>query len=141
MITMIFGNGPFDRFTPNSLSSPTPDSAVQHWLDTLCLHDTDKVLALYLPNATLLGTLADRIKTGHRELRNYFDYFLQRKPCGVITSMKVTTMNDIAVANGTYDFDLTENGETSTVAARFTFVLKLVNNKWLIMTHHSSLQP
>ena len=55
--------------------------------------------------------------------------------------MKVTTINDIAVANGTYDFDLTENGETSTVAARFTFVLKLVNNKWLIMTHHSSLQP
>jgi uncharacterized protein (TIGR02246 family) len=141
MIIMIFGHSPFDRHTPNSSSSSSPASAVQNWLDTLCEHDTEKVLALYHTQATLLGTLAERIKTGHRELKVYFDYFLQKKPCGVITQIEVSQHGDIAIVNGTYDFDLTEDGETSTVAARFTFVLKQVNNQWLIMTHHSSLQP
>tara|TARA_R110000782_G_C14644807_1_gene396082 strand:+ start:20 stop:439 length:420 start_codon:yes stop_codon:yes gene_type:complete len=139
---MLFGHSPFDILQAHDYVSPTtPASAVENWLDTLCQHDTEKVLALYDPNATLLGTLADRMKTGHRELKDYFDYFLQRKPCGTITQMKVSEFGNIAVVNGTYDFDLTEDGKTNTVAARYTFVLNKVDNQWLIKTHHSSLQP
>ena len=47
----------------------------------------------------------------------------------------------MAIANGTYDFDLTENGEQKTAPARFTFVLDRVGTKWKIHSHHSSKKP
>ena len=47
----------------------------------------------------------------------------------------------MAVANGTYDFDLIENGEKKTAPARFTFVLDREGTKWKIHSHHSSKQP
>lgn len=128
-------------FASYSAESQSPESAVQHWLNTLCKHNIDDILALYHPKATLLGTLADNIKVGTSAIRSYFDFFVLKKPCGVITSMKVNRYGDLAVANGTYDFTLHEEGKETKVSARFTYVLKLVNGKWLIETHHSSLQP
>jgi uncharacterized protein (TIGR02246 family) len=133
----MLGN-PFDRY---SAESQSPESAVQHWLNTLCQHNPKDIVALYHPQATLLGTLADNIKVGTSAIRRYFDFFVLKKPCGVITSMKVNRYGDLAVANGTYDFTLHEEGKETKVSARFTYVLKLVNGKWLIETHHSSLQP
>ena len=47
----------------------------------------------------------------------------------------------ISVANGTYDFDLTENGQKTVAPARFTFVLERLGTKWKIHTHHSSKLP
>ena len=47
----------------------------------------------------------------------------------------------VSVVNGTYVFELTEDGNTMQVPARFTFVLRQVGNGWRIDTHHSSAQP
>ena len=43
--------------------------------------------------------------------------------------------------NGTYDFNLEEDGKQSVAPARFTFVLERTGVKWMIQSHHSSKQP
>ena len=46
-----------------------------------------------------------------------------------------------AIADGTYDFTLEEDGKKEVVPARFTFVLRRNKGVWQIATHHSSAQP
>ena len=123
------------------MNRPKPQKAVHHWLDTLCTHDPEAVVNLYLPDGVLLGTLAENIKYGRSQIRTYFDTFVTKKPCGVITSMSSVTYDSVAVVNGTYLFELEEDGGTIKVPARFTFVLVLGDGGWLIDTHHSSAQP
>jgi len=116
-------------------------SFVQHWLDTVCTNDPQAITNLYLSDGVLLGTVAENIKYGQAEIRSYFDMFVQKKPCGVITTMTSVDYHGVSVVNGTYVFELTEDGNTMQVPARFTFVLRQVGNGWRIDTHHSSAQP
>ena len=60
------------------------------------------------------------------------------KPCGRITEFVDENYDSVCVVNGTYDFDLTENGESLVAPARFTFVLERAGMKWMIQSHHSS---
>ena len=123
------------------LSRPPPQEFVQTWLDTVCSHNSEAITNLYLSDGVLLGTLAQYVKYGQSEIRSYFDAFVQKKPCGVITTITSAEYHGVAIVNGTYVFELTNEGVTSQAPARFTFVLKQIGNKWLIDTHHSSLQP
>jgi hypothetical protein len=45
------------------------------------------------------------------------------------------------VNSGLYTFSLAENGGHADVAARFTFVYREYEDKWLIIEHHSSILP
>ena len=62
----------------------SPEAFIQHWLDAVCSHDAKAITELYLEDGVLLGTLAETIKTGRQEIRSYFDFFVEKKPCGVI---------------------------------------------------------
>jgi uncharacterized protein (TIGR02246 family) len=123
------------------LARPSAQDFIQTWLDTVCTHDPLAITNLYLSDGVLLGTVAQTIKYGQSEIRSYFDMFVQKKPCGIITSISSSEYHGVAVVNGTYVFELTDDGETTQVPARFTFVLKQMGNGWLIDTHHSSAQP
>jgi uncharacterized protein (TIGR02246 family) len=116
-------------------------SFVQHWLDTVCSHDPQAITDLYLSDGVLLGTVAENIKYGQSQIRSYFDMFVEKKPCGVITEITSVNYHGISVVNGNYVFEITEDGTTIQVPARFTFVLKQIGNGWKIDTHHSSAQP
>ena len=116
-------------------------SFVQHWLDTVCSHDPQAITDLYLSDGVLLGTVAENIKYGQSQIRSYFDMFVEKKPCGVITESSSVNYHGISVVNGNYTFEITEDGAIIQVPARFTFVLKQVGNGWKIDTHHSSAQP
>ena len=116
-------------------------SFVQHWLDTVCSHDPQAITDLYLSDGVLLGTVAKTIKYGQSQIRSYFDMFVEKKPCGVITEITSVNYHGISVVNGNYVFEITEDGTTIQVPARFTFVLKQIGNGWKIDTHHSSVQP
>ena len=48
---------------------------------------------------------------------------------------------DMAVVDGTYTFEMNVNGGREEVPARYTFVLRKKNHRWLIVSHHSSAQP
>ena len=120
---------------------PSSQAFVQHWLDIVCTHDPQAITNLYLSDGVLLGTVAENIKYGEQEIRSYFDMFVQKNPCGVITEITSADYHGMSVVNGNYVFELTEDGTTTQVPARFTFVLKQIGNGWKIDTHHSSAQP
>ena len=121
----------------------TPKEFIEEWLEAVCSNDVNAIISLYKEDGFLLGTLDGVIRKGHGEIKMYFDYFLKFKPCGRITKIVEEDLGyrRMAVANGTYDFDLTENGEQTTAPARFTFVLDREGTKWKIHSHHSSKQP
>ena len=118
----------------------TPTEFVEVWMETLCSNNVDAIVSLYKEDAVLLGTLDSKIRKGSSEIREYFDFFVKLKPCGRITEIVEEDWGHrrIAVANGTFDFELTEDNEQTTTPARFTFVLDKVGTKWKIHSHHSS---
>ena len=121
----------------------TPTEFIEEWMKAVCSNDVNAILPLYKEDGLLLGTLDSEIRKGHSEIKIYFDDFLRFKPCGRITKIVEEDLGyrRLAIANGTYDFDLTENGEQTTAPARFTFVLDRVGTKWKIHSHHSSKKP
>ena len=121
----------------------TPKEFIEEWMEAVCSNVVNAILSLYKEDGLLLGTLDSVIRKGRTEIKMYFDYFLKFKPCGRITKIVEEDLGyrRMAIANGTYDFDLTENGEQTTAPARFTFVLDREGTKWRIHSHHSSKQP
>jgi len=118
----------------------TPAEFVEEWMKTICSNNIDAIVSLYKEDAVLLGTLDSKIRKGSSEIKEYFVFFVQLKPRGKITEIIEKDFGErrFAVANGTYDFDLTGNDEQTTTPARFTFVLDRVGTTWKIHSHHSS---
>lgn len=114
------------------------------WNDTLATGDPEAVAALYTEDGTLLSTLSADIREGREEIAQYFATdFLPKQPQGEITESHVHVIDeDSAYHAGLYDFTVTaEDGSTSIVPARFTYVYERVDGEWLIDSHHSSVQP
>ena len=121
----------------------TPTEFVEEWMETVCSNNVEAIVSMYKKEAVLLGTLDGKLRKGHSEIKEYFVFFVKLQPCGKITSIVEEDFGygRMAVANGTYDFDLVENGEKTVAPARFTFVLERAGTKWMIQSHHSSKQP
>ena len=121
----------------------TPTEFIEEWMETICSNNVENIVSLYQEEAVLLGTLDGKLRRGYGEIKEYFDFFVKLQPCGTITSIVEDDFGHrrMGVANGTYDFDLTENGEKIVAPARFTFVLERTGTKWKIHTHHSSKLP
>ncbi len=119
----------------------TPAEFVEEWMETICSNNVENIVSLYKEDAVLLGTLDKKVRKGRDQIKEYFDFFIKLKPCGRITELVDEAYGSVCVANGTYDFDLIENGESIVAPARFTFVLERAGTKWMIQSHHSSKQP
>ena len=112
------------------------------WNAALATGDPEKVADLYAPNAVLLPTLSNQVRTNRAEIVNYFTHFLQSKPRGTIDREIITVIDpQIAINAGTYTFTLTQDGQPQNVQARYTFVYQKENGTWLIVNHHSSKMP
>lgn len=123
-------------------SNKTPKQAIEHWLNIVSTHNPHDIVSLYAPDGILLGTVADNIKKGRSQIMDYFKMFVQKKPCGEIKTILIQENGDMAIVDGTYIFQLVDDsGKEYFLPARFTFVLKVIEEKWLIITHHSSKQP
>jgi len=55
--------------------------------------------------------------------------------------VKVRVWGDTAASTGTYTFTGQRDGQTIRRPARFSFVYRLVNSRWMIVDHHSSAVP
>ena len=123
---------PFD----NWFYSNSPADFIQQWLDTVCTHDPQAIVNFYSQDGILVGTVAEKIKRGRKEIKTYFDEFVKKKPCGKIISSQEQYMNGVSIGSGVYEFDL--DGEI--VPARFTFVIaKNDKGEYEIINHHSSV--
>lgn len=121
----------------------TPAEIVQlfdAWDAALAGGDPDAVVDLYAPDAVLLPTFSDRVRTTREGRRDYFDGFLRHRPRARIVEGHARTFGDVAIHSGVYAFvfgaDAGREGR-----ARFTFVYRRVGGRWWIVEHHSSCMP
>ncbi|MFC4605720.1 SgcJ/EcaC family oxidoreductase [Rhodococcus kronopolitis] len=130
---------------PAPEARPSPDEITglfTEWNDALATGNPDTVAALYAPDAVLIPTVSDEVRTDHTGIVDYFTGFLPSRPSAVIEQSVVTVLDaDAAIDAGVYRFTLHENDVPKTVDARFTFVYQKQDGKWLIVNHHSSEMP
>jgi len=113
------------------------------WNSALQTGNPETVAALYCePGGVLLPTVSNRVRTTHAGIVDYFTYFLKSKPVGHIDHSYIRVLGpDTAINSGIYTFTLTNDGKTSSVQARYTYVYEKRHGKWCIMDHHSSAMP
>jgi hypothetical protein len=109
------------------------------WNDSLRTEDPDKVIANYARNSILLPTLSNKPKLTFADKKNYFKTFLLNKPFAKINYRKIEIGYDIAVDSGIYTFTFART--KAVIKARYTFTYRLIKDKWLITSHHSSRMP
>jgi uncharacterized protein (TIGR02246 family) len=130
--------------TSGTAQATTTDTQVRElftdWNEALATLDPEQVADRYAPDAVLLPTVSNEVRTDRAGIVDYFEHFLENKPQGTILSSHVKLLNpNAAIDTGTYRFSL--NGGASTVDARYTFVYERVGGEWLIVNHHSSAMP
>ncbi|MFE9602639.1 SgcJ/EcaC family oxidoreductase [Streptomyces hokutonensis] len=114
------------------------------WNAALQTGDPKKVADRYAPDAVLLPTVSNKIRTDRAEIVDYFEHFLPNKPVGkkIETIVNVLDSNS-AIDTGIYEFTLTapDTGAKRVVEARYTYEYEKRGGKWLIVNHHSSAMP
>lgn len=110
----------------------------EEWNTALQTGRPKNVVTLYEPNAILLPTVSNKVRHNHEEIENYFFNFLKKGPKGVINESNIRTFGNIAINSGVYTFSFNDG---NTVQARFTFVYRRNEQRWLIIEHHSSAMP
>lgn len=125
----------------------------ERWLYTINHRmgpEPEKVTAeLYARQGILVGTLAEEIYKGRTEIEQYFKHFFTKPGLrGEISTRHESYVQlfrshpGIAINSGMYTFFWKEGNVEKPHLARFTFVYEQqANGYWLIVNHHSSLQP
>jgi uncharacterized protein (TIGR02246 family) len=112
------------------------------WNFALSSLDANLVVQRYWPDAVLLPTVSNTPRTNAPMIGDYFKHFLAKRPRGRIDTRTIQGGCNLAMDVGTYTFSLmNEKGETSEVAARYTFIYQYRDGGWKILHHHSSAMP
>ena len=110
----------------------------EQWNRALQTGDPKQVAALYATDAILLPTVSNKVRHNHNEIEDYFVNFLAKGPQGKIDESNVRIFDDTAINSGVYTFTFKDGAK---VQARFTYVYRLIGQRWLIIEHHSSAMP
>lgn len=112
------------------------------WNAALQTGSPELVASLYAPDGVLLPTVSNKVRTNRAEITDYFKHFLELHPRGVIKEQHIRVLGpDLALNAGIYTFDIVKDGKPDQVTARYDFLYKRVNGRWLIADHHSSKMP
>jgi uncharacterized protein (TIGR02246 family) len=126
-------------------AGPKEDVAAttQAWIDAMSSHDPERVVALYDPEAVLWGTRSPTLRDNPATVRDYFN-ILKTVPSSykaVLGEQRIRIYGDIAINTGTYTFSEIRDGKPIDRPARFSFVYRNRDGRWLIVDHHSSAVP
>jgi uncharacterized protein (TIGR02246 family) len=128
-----------------AMAGPKEDiaAATQAWADAMTSHDVDRVLALYDSEAVLWGTRSPTLRDTPPALREYFNILRTVPPSykAVLGEQRVRIYGDLAINTGTYTFSEVRDGKEIARPARFSFVYRKRDGRWLIVDHHSSAVP
>jgi uncharacterized protein (TIGR02246 family) len=118
-------------------------AATQAWANAMTRHDIDGVLALYDPEAVLWGTRSPTLRADPARLREYFNVLRTVPPSykAVLGEQRIRIYGDIAINSGSYTFSEVRDGKEIVRPARFSFVYRNRDGRWLIVDHHSSAVP
>ena len=111
---------------------------IDNWNLALQTEDAKKVVELYSSSAILIPTISNKVRHNHREIEDYFIYFLSKGPSFKIDESNIRLFKSLAVNSGIYTATFKDG---SSVKARFTFVYQYISDRWLIIEHHSSMMP
>jgi uncharacterized protein (TIGR02246 family) len=119
------------------------DQQFSRFNQALLSRDADKVTALFAPDAVLLPTLSDEMRTTRAGIRDYFVHFLEKSPDGRVDKSETKIGCNEASRMGNWSIEVTDpkTHEKSTVHARFTFIYRYSGGRWWIEHLHSSLMP
>ena len=56
------------------------NDALNTWIELVSKHGVESVVNLYADDGVLLGTFSDEIRQGKGKIREYFEFFLNKKP-------------------------------------------------------------
>lgn len=132
---------------PSRPVTPTPSEheiaiLFDLWNAALQTGSPELVASLYAQDAVLLPTVSNRVRTSRAQIADYFHHFLALQPRGTINQQFIRILGpDLALNAGVYTFDLVRDGRPEQVTARYDFLYKRVNGRWLIVDHHSSRMP
>lgn len=122
--------------------------AFNEWLQHVRNRDVACVTVLYDEPTFFFGTISPGLRTGHDQVKAYFEHFLlTREHVDVVAvnpEVRVLGTGDDAVAlnAGHYIFFFEDKEKRMTsVTARYTFVYRKVDGTWKIVEHHSSAMP
>lgn len=99
-------------------------------------------LSTYHPSGMLWGTFAKELRTGHINIRGYFEHLFELDELHVhFDSGETRQYGDIFIRSGAYTFSFKKRGKPVHVPARYSFVCKREERGWFILEHHSSEFP
>ena len=128
-----------------TLAGPKEDvaAATQAWIGAMTSHDVERVLALYDSEAVLWGTRSPTLRDNPATVRDYFNILRAVPPSykAVLGEQRIRVYGDIAINTGTYTFSEDRDGKSISRPARFSFVYRNRDGRWLIVDHHSSAVP
>ena len=114
------------------------------WNDSLLAGDYHKVVSEnYALDSILLPTVSSVPRVSVASKEDYFHHFLESEPSGKITFSHIQIGCNSAIDSGLYTFTFAKprDGSPSTVHARYTYTYIWTGKKWLISSHHSSVNP
>ena len=110
----------------------------EEWNNALKTGDPENVANLYAPGAILLPTMSNKVRHNHDEIKDYFVHFVANKPVGEILESNIRDYGQLVINSGIYKFTFQDG---LLVRARFTYAYTQVNDRWMIIEHHSSQMP
>jgi uncharacterized protein (TIGR02246 family) len=118
-------------------------AVTQKWIEGMTRHDVDSVVALYDSEAVLWGTRSPTLRDNPSKVREYFNMLRTVPPTykAVLGEQRIRVYGNLAINTGTYTFSELRDGKEVVRPARFSFVFRNVNGRWLIIDHHSSAMP
>jgi len=125
-------------------AGPTEEAAavLDQWVAALNSNDVERIVATYLPDATVHGTVSPNLATGPGALRAYFAPAVKTKVQVKMGDSSTTALSDdAAVVAGFYEFSGTAPSGPYLIPARYSFVVAKRDGQWRIVHHHSSQRP
>jgi uncharacterized protein (TIGR02246 family) len=113
-------------------------AASQRWIDSIAMGDPDLMVSLYAEDGILHGTGSPVVRVGHALIREYFAGLTARVQMNFVEPQHIRVFGDVAVNTGNYE---TKIGDAAPIRLRYSFVFHKVDDRWLIVDHHSSRMP
>jgi uncharacterized protein (TIGR02246 family) len=121
--------------------TPELDNPTAAWLDAFNSGDAARIASLYDAQAVLIGTDAKQPVAGAAAITAYFRQAAGNAARVAQGEHTMRAYGDMAIDSGLYNFFFVREGKALLVPARYTFVYRKRDGKWLIVEHHSSRVP
>ena len=89
------------------------------------------------------GTRSPTLRDKPATVRDYFNILRTVDPSYkvVLGEQRIRVYGGMAINSGTYTFSEVRDGQPTSRPARFSFVYRQRDGRWLIVDHHSSAAP